>query len=263
MNKWISVRSYARDRRVAQLSWLVPPLPFWWIWSSPCLRGPKRQQRYKLDPCEIQSHGKRRKSPWEIVTLHLVTFFPVFHSHPSPHLGRLVNINSSPCVPGFENVVQICASGIKCAPRTQNPSFGLQLNHKTLGAVSPQTFPCRVIYPALLIRRCRIASLEGTILLHLCRPISAVHCRARSGHSEVWVKEWLVYVLLCALWLVVCDYETRKGEHLFHFLCRSCVVFSALAARSKGKWLPWQSMFSFIKRKDHLCLDVPCPSAYW
>ena len=35
MNKWISVRSYAKDRRVAQLSWLVPSLPFWWIWSSP------------------------------------------------------------------------------------------------------------------------------------------------------------------------------------------------------------------------------------
>ena len=40
---------------------------------------------------------------------------------------------------------------------------------------------------------------------------------------------------LCTLQLVVSDYETHKGEHLFHFLGRSCAVFSALAPRSKGK----------------------------
>lgn len=46
--------------------------------------------------------------------MHIVTF-PLFPtSHPFPHLGRPVNINSSPFVPGLENTVHICASRIKC-----------------------------------------------------------------------------------------------------------------------------------------------------
>ena len=151
----------------------------------PCRMGPKRQQRCKRGPREIQSHGKRRRSPLEIVTFHLVTFFPVFHSHPSPHLGRLINVNSSPFVPGFENVVQICASGIKCAPRTQDPRFGLPtLAQNTWSCeLTDVSLPCNT--PGLAHKTMQNSFSRGDHLPSSLQSQCLVHCLAHSGHSEV------------------------------------------------------------------------------
>ena len=232
----------------------------------PCLMGPKLQQRCKQD----SPPPPRNPESWkeEEVTFgdcycapcHLL---PCFHFHPSPHLGRLVNVNSSPFVPGFENMVQICASGIKCAPRTQNPSFGLPtLPQKTWNCeLTDVSLPCNT--PSLAHKMMQNSFSRGDHLPSSLQSQCLVHWLAHMWALRSLSKGVVGVCTLCTLQLVVSDYETHKGEHLFHFLGRSCAVFSALAPRSKGKWLPWQSIFSFIKREDHLYLDVPCPSAYW
>lgn len=102
----------------------------------PYLMGPKLHQRCKQTISEIWSHftwHKRiRKSHLGIVTMYLVTFVPLLlASHPTSHLGRLVNANSIPLIPDFRNMVQVYASRIKCAHRTRNPGFCLSANFTT------------------------------------------------------------------------------------------------------------------------------------
>lgn len=192
---------------VAQLSWLVP-LFFWWEYDLPPTSWDQNANRdTEWDPAKsrVMEEEEVTLGDYLLFTLsHLLPCFPFPQSSP---WETSVNVNSSPCVPGFENVVQICASGIKCAPRTQSLAsvYNLTTKHLELCELTGVSLPCNT--PSLAHKTLQNkATLEGTILLHLHEPISAVHCRAHSGHSRSWVKGMAgVWPTLCpvisCLWL--------------------------------------------------------------